>query len=347
MLDAMRFWLDRGVDGYRVDVMWLMIKDEQIRDNPPNPNYSPDMRPNNSLLPVYSADRPEIHEIVAMMRRLLDQYDERMIVGEIYLPVERLVTYYGVNGSGAHLPFNFQLIELPWNAHVIGAAIDAYEAALPPDGWPNWVLGNHDQHRIASRVGARQARVAAMLLLTLRGTPTMYYGDEIGMHDVAIPPELVQDPQELGMPGFDLGRDPERTPMQWDASANAGFSAGTPWLPIAEDYQSVNVAAERADPTSTLTLYHRLIGLRRATLALEVGSYAPVPASGDLIAYLRSGGGGRLLIVLNLGQQEQSFEMGSAGRVVLSTWLDRDGEPVDGPLTVRADEGVIVELAQL
>jgi alpha-glucosidase len=345
MLDALRFWLDRGVDGFRVDVIWLMIKDDQFRDNPPNPEYLAGQPPRAAQLPVYNADRPEVHDIIAMMRQLLDQYDERMMVGEIYLPIERLMTYYGVAGSGTHLPFNFQLILLPWNARVIDAAIAAYEAALPADGWPNWVLGNHDQHRIASRVGAAQARVAAMLLLTLRGTPTIYNGDEIGMHDVDIPPELVQDPQELGVPGIGLGRDPERTPMQWDASPNAGFTSGTPWLPLADDYQRFNVAAERDDTRSMLALYQRLIALRRNTPALEIGSYAPLPADGDLLAYIRAAGRKRLLIALNLGPQEQTLDLSALhGRVVLSTHLDREGEPADGTLALRADEGVIVEL---
>nr|MDQ2998759.1 alpha-amylase family glycosyl hydrolase [Chloroflexota bacterium] len=186
MLDALHFWLDRGVDGFRVDVIWLMIKDDQFRDNPLNPDYVAGQPPLMSQQPLYNADRPEVHDIIGMLRQLLDQYDQRMMVGEIYLPIERLMAYYGVSGAGTHLPFNFQLIQLPWNARVLDAAIAAYEAALPADGWPNWVLGNHDQHRIASRVGAAQARVAAMLLLTLRGTPTMYNGDELGMHDVDI-----------------------------------------------------------------------------------------------------------------------------------------------------------------
>jgi alpha-glucosidase len=347
MLDAMRFWLDRGVDGFRVDVLWLLIKDEQFRNNLPNPDYIEGQRPLQSLLPVYSADRPEIHNVVALMRRVLDEYPERMMVGEIYLPIERLVTYYGANGLGAHLPFNFQLIGMAWNARVIGAAIDAYEAALPPDGWPNWVLGNHDQPRIASRIGARQARVAAMLLLTLRGTPTMYYGDELGMHDVAIPPELAQDPQELGHPGMGIGRDPERTPMQWDSGPSASFTTASPWLPVAEDYETVNVAAERDDPRSMLALYRQLIALRRANRALEVGSYAPVPAAGDVLAYVRAGDGRRFLIALNLGRQEQEIDIGilGSGRVALSTQLDRAGEPASGSLRLRGDEGVIVELA--
>ena len=137
--------------------------------------------------------------------------------------------------------------------------VDAYEAVLPADAWPNWVLGNHDQHRLATRIGAAQARVANMLLLTLRGTPTCYYGDEIGMEDVPIPPEMVQDPPAVNQPEIAhiVGRDPERTPMQWDASPNAGFAAAgvRTWLPVAADYVTRNVAAQSADPASFLSFY--------------------------------------------------------------------------------------------
>ena len=146
------------------------------------------------------------------------------MIGEIYLPFERLMAYYGRDLTGAHLPFNFALLETPWHARAIAKLIDEYEAALPPGAWPNWVLGNHDRPRVASRVGEAQARVAAMLLLTLRGTPTLYYGDEIGLPQATIPPERVQDPFEKNVPGLGLGRDGCRTPMQWDASRYAGFS---------------------------------------------------------------------------------------------------------------------------
>ena len=196
MHEVMRFWLDLGVAGFRVDVIWHMIKDEQFRDNPRNPNFATGQNPYHEFDEAYTTDQPEVHEVIAGMRQVLNEYPERMMVGEIYLPLERLVTYYGEGGSGAHLPFNFQLVTLPWQAQTIANAIDHYESLLPSYGWPNWVLGNHDQRRIATRVGPAQARVAGMLLLTLRGVPTLYYGEELGMRDVPIPPDRVQDPAE-------------------------------------------------------------------------------------------------------------------------------------------------------
>ena len=347
MLKVLRFWLDRGVDGFRVDVMHHLAKDTEFRDNPPNPAWRPGMSPYRELLTTYTADLPEVQEIVAKLRNVLDKYDDRMLVGEIYLPVERLMTYYGASGKGAHLPFNFQLIGLPWNAREIAAAVERYEALLPSYAWPNWVLGNHDKSRVATRVGPAQSRVAAMLLLTLRGTPTMYYGDEIGMHDVPIPVEQVQDPFEKNVPGLGLGRDPERTPMQWSNDEQAGFTTGKPWLPIAGDHQTINVALERDSPTSILTLYRRLIELRRAEPALSVGDFAPLPAPGDLMAYIRKTDQRRLLVVLNLGAKPQSFSISDLqcrGSLLLSTHLDRSREVLRDKLDLRGDEGAIIEL---
>ncbi|MGL4284692.1 MAG: alpha-amylase family glycosyl hydrolase, partial [Eubacterium aggregans] len=257
MLDVMRFWLEKGVDGFRVDVLWHLIKDEQLRNNPINPTYQPHQATYEQLLPVYSTDQPEVHEMVQQMRQLLDEYEERMMIGEIYLPIHKLVAYYGIDNNGAHLPFNFMMIALPWEARRIATAIDEYEGALPKEGWPNWVLGNHDQPRITSRVGLQQSKVAAMLLLTLRGTPTIYYGDELGMRDVPIPPEEVQDPQGLNMPGKNLSRDPARTPMVWDNSEGGGFTKATPWLRLGNNYKRVNVAAQKEEEGGHLQLYKR------------------------------------------------------------------------------------------
>jgi alpha-glucosidase len=242
-----------------------------------------------------------------------------------------------------HLPFNFQLLRCEWNARAILDLVRDYEAMLPEGSWPNWVLGNHDTHRIATRVGAAQARVAAMLLLTLRGTPTMYYGDEIGMQDATIPPELVQDPFEKRVPGIGVGRDPARTPMQWDTSANAGFTRRTPWLPVADGYHWTNVAAETADSRSMLTLYRRLIELRRQRPELTVGDWQALAADGDVLAYVRSHAGFRLLVALNLGTRLHRLPLPGPTRVLLSTHLDRAHDAVSGHLELRGNEGIILE----
>jgi len=347
MYDVLRFWLRRGVDGFRVDVIWHMIKDAEFRDNPRNPTWTPDQRPYDEYLPVHTADQPEVHEVIREMRRVFDEFEDRVMIGEIYLPLERLVTYYGEDMSGAHLPFNFQLILAPWDARHIAELIDAYEAAIPPGGWPNWVLGNHDQHRIATRVGTEQARVAAMMLLTLRGTPTLYYGDEIGMHDVDIPQDRVQDPFEKNVPGMGLGRDPQRTPMQWTPEANAGFTTGEPWLPIADDYETINVQVQRDDPDSILSLYNRLIELRRGSRALEVGGFWPVAAHGDVLAYLRHQDDERYLILLNLGGEPHRIDRGEEarrGRVAVATRREREGEEIGRRVELGPNAGMVVRL---
>jgi len=344
MFDVMRFWLDRGVDGFRVDVMWHMLKDEHFRDNPPNSDYVAGvMSPYRALIPAYSTDQPEVHEVVAQMRAVLEDYDERLMIGEIYLPVDRLIDYYGRNGDGAHLPFNFHLISTPWDARELEVVIDRYEGALPDHAWPNWVLGNHDQSRIVSRLGPAQARVAAMLLLTLRGTPTIYYGEELGMHDVEIPPGMAVDVRETNVPGRGFGRDPERTPMQWDRSTTAGFTTGLPWLPLPADAAEHSVESERDDARSMLSLYRRLLELRRAEPALSVGSYAPLAATGTVLAYLREHERRRMAIVLNIGSEAATWpvpEEIAGARIILGTG-PRESED---PSSVGPNEGLILEL---
>ena len=346
--EVMRFWLRRGVDGFRVDVIWHLLKDERFRDNPTNPAYRPGEPPNHALLPVYTADLPEVHEAIAGMRRVLDEFPDRVLIGEIYLPIERLMAYYGVELGGTHMPFNFTLLSTPWRAREIAKLIDDYEAALPPGGWPNWVLGNHDRPRIAGRVGPAQARIAAMLLLTLRGTPTIYYGDEIGMTQVPIPPDRVRDPFERNVPGIGCGRDGARTPMQWDATAHAGFSTAEPWLPVADGFGTDNVEQERLDPASTLQLYRRLIAARRRWPALQRGDYRPIVARGDLLLYVRQHADERMLVGLNLGRDATAVSFPDRqlrGEIVVSSGGDRDGEKVDGDLTLRGDEGIVLALA--
>ena len=350
MYDVMRFWLDRGVDGLRVDVLWMLIKDDQFRDNPINPDWKEGDLPWAHQIRLFSEDRPEMHEVIREMRAIVDSYGERVLIGEIYLPLPQLMRYYGDTINGAQLPFNFQLILLSaWNAEMIRQLVDTYEAILPAGAWPNWVLGNHDKPRIASRIGRLAARVAAMLLLTLRGTPTWYYGDEISMQDVTIPPHLAHDPQGKRQPGY--GRDPVRTPMHWDSGPNAGFCPANvdPWLPIAADYQQNNVAVEREDARSMLTLTRALLTFRRIKPALNRGSYHAVESrSENCFIYLREHGKQRLLITLNFSVEAQVVRLPEfgQGRILISTCLDREEQMNLASLSLRSHEGCIIEITE-
>ncbi|GAA4340869.1 alpha-amylase family glycosyl hydrolase [Variovorax defluvii] len=353
MHEVLRFWLRRGVDGFRVDVLSDLVKDAQFRDNPPNPDYIEGQEPARPWLLLHNTDQPEMQEVMAQMRQVVDAFNDpsasRVLIGELYLPLARLVAFYGMNADGVlegvQLPFNFQLIGAPWQARHIGQLVRDYEAALPPGAAPNWVLGNHDKPRIASRVGPQMARLAAMLLLTLRGTPTLYYGDEIGMTDVAIPPEEVQDPIEKSAPGEGRGRDPERTPMPWSGAPQAGFTTGRPWLRLADDWARRNVESQARDPASMLMLYRRLIALRRARPALNRGRYEALQSAPDVLAYAREFEGQRLVVLLNFGTDAVAVspEPWAAGSVVLLSTDPARGESTGGGTPMLAPcEGVVI-----
>jgi alpha-glucosidase len=306
MLDVLRFWLDRGVDGFRVDALRQLLKDPQWRDNPPNPDWDGGNE-YDSLLPVHSTDLDELQELVAAIRAVIG---DKLMIAEVYVSIDRLVRYYGENGRGAQLPFNFHLISTPWDAEAIADLVERYEAALPPVAWPNWVLGNHDRPRVAGRLGPAQARVAAMLLLTLRGTPTLYYGDELGMTDV---------PVRRYDPG---GRDGERTPMQW--TPDGGFTTGEPWLPY------VDLRLNVEDEPPILTLHRELLRLRRD---FATTPYRTLHAADGVLAYAR---GEDIAVALNLSGEQRPLPV--AGEVLLSTHLDAGGK------ALRADEGVVLRI---
>lgn len=352
MLGVMRFWLDRGVDGFRVDVINRIVEDALFRDEPPDPNWD-GVDPFYSLAHIHTGNQPETHEVLRQMRVLVDRYPDRVMVGEVYATLEEVVTYYGGEGDECHFPFNFQLITMRWDPPTLRRAIAAYEDCLPDDAWPSWVLGNHDRRRVASRMGNAQARVANMLLLTLRGTPTTYYGEEIGMEDVPIPPEFVQDPPAFLQPEIAhlIGRDPVRTPMQWDDGPNAGFAppGAVPWLPLAGDYRRRNVAAQEADPRSMLALYRALAHLRRREPALNSGIYhALETGQPDMIAYLRAEpGADSFLVVLNLVGGSHLLELsgvGSEAEVTVSTGMNRAGTVSLSQLAVGPNEGLVLRL---
>ena len=349
MMDVLRFWLDRGVDGFRMDVVGFIMKDKELRDDP----VLDESKPHTdewwgALDHVYDIDQPEAHDRLREFRALIDTYKDRVMIGEIWAtPRAKWASYFGTNQDELHLPFNFDLLHKPWDAHIMRSSVDELEAVLPPGAWPNYVLGSHDVARLASRYGEKAARVAAMMLLTLRGTPTLYYGDELGMENGVIAPERLQDPQGINL-GADRSRDVARTPMLWDRSPYAGFSTVEPWLPVNDSYPTRNVAMQTADATSILSLYRHLLHHRAQTPALNRGSYR---ALGDIPAgcfvYVREYQNDCCLIGLNFGDVPCDLSLEAAapsGEVVISTELDRSGVESLTSFHLRPHEGVILKI---
>ena len=347
MLDVLRFWLDRGVDGFRIDVAQFVAKDPELRDNPPNPE--PERLAHlgewRHQLHLYDHGHPDLHPIYREIRRLVDSYPgDRVIIGELHHPdFEIWAGFYGEELDEIHLPFNFHMLHAPWDAEALRTVIGSVCAALPEGAYANWVVGNHDQPRIASRIGRRQARIAMLLLLTLPGAPTLYYGEEIGMQNVPIPSDRARDPWGIAEPA--QSRDPQRTPMQWDGSPNAGFCPPSvdPWLPIAPDAATVNVAAQADDPNSMLSLTRRLLRLRREHPALRSGGLELVDRTPPgTLQFVRALDGARLVVALNLTSDEVDVAV-PQGRVRLATHPDRNGAATGPRLCLRADEGVVIE----
>jgi alpha-glucosidase len=267
-----------------------------------------------------------------------------MALGEMHLfDPHELASYYGENLDELSMPANFGLLKTPWTAAGVRGVVDGLEAAVPRGAALNWVLGTHDDRRLATRLGDDASRQAAVLLLTLRGSPTLYYGDELGMREAEIPPDKVQDPWGMAEPG--LGRDGCRTPMQWSDASCAGFtSAPEPWLPVGDDYAERNVESQLADPDSHLNLYRKLLRVRRGSTALRKGTYRPldgVPL--DCFAFERAAGADRAFTAINYSPEPLSIEAaGIAGRVAVSTHRASEGRDVDGPLELLPHEAVVV-----
>jgi alpha-glucosidase len=351
MLDVLRFWMRRGADGVRIDVAHMLMKDPELRDNPPAPEgyTNPfELQPPDYLSQRHVNDRahPDVHRVLGEIRAVLGEFGGRLAISEIEaMDWDTWARYFGDEGGGLHMPFAFQLIETAWEAEALAATIASLEQSLPEEAWPILTLGNHDRSRLASRIGSAQARVAAVLLLTLRGTPIFLYGDELGMVDQPVPRERQRD--YFGLRGG-VSHDAARTPMPWSAAPNGGFSAALPedlWLPVSAEYESINIEAQLADPDSSLNLYRRLIALRGESNALRHGRYALVEHYPGCLVYRRAAGGETKLIALNLTAEELEIQL-PAGTVRLSTHRDREGDRVAGSLRLRADEGVVLDLDQ-
>ena len=304
---------------------------------------------------LYDEDQPEVHALLRSWRRILDQYGARIMVGEVYLfDLERVAAFYGNGHDELALAFNFGFLWSPWSAAAFRQQVDRMEALLPSGAQPTYVLSSHDAPRSRTRFddpiwGQQRARVAAMMLLTLRGTPFFYYGEEIGMRDVAVPSDRICDPVGKRFPM--LNRDPERTPMQWSAAHGAGFTtAPDSWLPIAPDSTTVNVARQFHDPRSHLSFFRRLIWFRKQATALRQGGYRPIDGPADTFVFHRESDDQRLLVALNFASEPRVVDVRDirVKRLEIST----DGERVAGPLEaghlkLGPVEGVIVsDMAQ-
>ena len=339
----LRFWLDRGIAGFRIDVAHGIVKDRELRDNPEAREDDFEVYRWLGQRPAFSLNRPEVHDVYRRWRPICDAYGrDRILLGETWVhDVETLATFYGSGVDELHMAFNFVFLEAEFSAATMAPVVARTEELLPPEAWPVWTLGNHDLTRYPTRWAGgdpRRVRLALLLLFTLRGTPVLYYGDEIGMAEAEVPPDRIVDPVGLLGDPERGGRDGARPPMPWSAEPGAGFTAPgvEPWLPFGG--LSANVAAQRDDPGSVLRLCRDLIALRRAEEDLRTGAYAARPVEGGVWSYRR---GERWTVALNLS--DAAAEVAAAeGTVAVGTDRGRDGEAVAGALALGPWEGALV-----
>jgi alpha-glucosidase len=336
MHDVLRFWLDRGVDGFRIDVIHKLGKDPDLGD------HEPELR--------HDEDWPTVHERLRRIRAVVDEYDDRVLVGEVYLLDLRRIVEYVNTGDQLDLAHNFVFVHLPWDARAVRASVEEFATLAEQTAWPAWFLANHDHPRPASRYattpdnGERRSRMATMLVATLRGTPFVFQGEELGLPDAEIPPERVVDLD---------GRDPERAPIPWlppsQAGEGAGFTSGTPWLPVVEDAERLNVATQAGDPGSTLSFTRRLLQLRREEPALQGGAQRSVDAGAGLFCFTRELDDSSFLVALNFSSEQVPLalaeDLAQNARLELSTDSARElGEITLHELVLGPDEGVLLRL---
>ncbi len=352
VFDEIRFWLDLGVDGFRLDVINYIVKDAAFRDNPywlhkTNPRRH-DMQRHD-----YDRNRPETHEILKDLRRLMDEYGETMTVGEIYpnegvMEPETSAAYLGSGSDELHLAFDFSPIYAKFRAVDFKRILSRWYEAIPHGGWPCHVLSNHDQSRSMTRLAKgnpARAKVLLAMLLTQRGTPFLYYGEEIGMTDGKIRKREIVDPVGKKYWPLHPGRDPERTPMQWNDSDGAGFTTGKPWLPIAGTHKTVNVAAQENNPDSLLAFTRRLLKLRRENEALYAGSWQLIDSHTELLVYARGGKSGAFMVILNFAEKTRTISIDDPGnwQVALGTHRDREATLSGEALSLSSLEVLILQ----
>lgn len=350
--DILQFWIDVGVDGFRLDAVNYFRKDPMYRDEPKDLAFIPGVtQPFYELLHIYMRDQEEVFEIIKELEDFVSQRGNRFLIAEAIVnqkgidAIPMYKKYYRASVRNNIIPFNFEFIRIPWEAPAYKNFVTNYLAALSPDEIPSYVFGNHDKPRVATRVGSKQARAAAVLLLTLPGIPTIYYGEELGMENVSIPAEMIRDEKEFSSPGF--GRDPERTPMQWDSSLNAGFTTGDPWLPLESNYKQRNVESQSNDPQSMLSLYKGLLTLRRQDAAINEGAFETVAiANNQVFAFTRTKSSNKKLILINFSNDEQVIsETFKNARVVISS-AERAKGSITFPFVLHPNESCVISIVE-
>jgi alpha-glucosidase len=319
MHGVLRFWLDRGIDGFRLDAIVRIAKDPRLRDNVPGRRR-------------HDQDWDTIAAHMRGVRTVIDAYDDRMLVGEVALHDLHRVVGYVKEGDQLHMAHNFVFLELPWDADEFRASIDDFEALAEDAAWPAWFRSNHDVPRVAARLGPERARAVLLMLYALRGTPFVYQGEELGLPHAEIPPERVVDID---------GRDPERAPIPWRPGPGAGFTTGEPWLPLIAEADALNAEVQAADPRSTLNFTRRVAALRAAEPALQLGAQRMLDAGPDVLAWER--GAGEWLVALNFVLEPRRLGLAGTARLVLSSDPDRaEGEVALGDLVLAPGEGVLL-----
>jgi alpha-glucosidase len=351
MFDIAAFWLDKGIDGFRLDLVNFLYEDELLRDNP----FKWGTRPYLAQMHLHDFSQPESLEAIKELRRLTDRYADRALMGEVFsdTPVD-CVTFLGDGTDALHMSFYLDFIRRKWSAREYRDSVGWLEEHIPVDGWPCYYLNNHDLKRTYGRLGGSRdadakAKVTAAMLLTLRGTPIIYNGEEIGMPTAKVPRSLMDDPLGRKFWPLQVGRDGSRTPMQWSATDNAGFSSSQPWLPVDPSHVVRNVEHQSGSPGSLLDWYRRLVALRRSRPALQVGSYRAVDGVPEgVYAYLREAGPDAVAVFLNftgrtceLAGQLDALES-AAWKTLVSTHGE-EGDPVDlSGLRLRPHEVLVV-----
>lgn len=336
--EVMRFWFNKGVDGFRVDAVYWLGKDPLFRDDPPNPHFDPKKQPGyEAVLHSHSKRGAQLYTYLKELSDVAKQYDNRILITEAYphrrFSYQAYLTFYKHTNPSVLAPFNFEAIFLPWQASAFQNYIDGFQHRLKRRYVPVYAMGNHDKPRLATRFGRQAARATAMILLTLPGVPVIYYGEEIGMENVLISPKHLKD---IGQKHWPAGpRDAERTPMQWSADKHAGFSKVKPWLPVAGDYKERNVERELQDPTSLLRLYQQLLAVRKNSAVLTKGKYRPLNLNQkDVFGFVRSYHGKRMAVVVNFSKN-LSFPIDLEGKTILSTHprpIEHHLQPLEGKI---------------